>query len=397
MRVLYIASAIEAGSASGGSVHVSEVACGLAALGHSVLVLMRPPSLALAPRTLPCGAPLRTLPWPKEAALLGLPRISRIMSAFKPDVVIERYYNFAGAGLLVAHNRRIPALLEVNAPMIDPPGSLKSKLDRLLLGAMRRWAVRQGKWSAAIVTPLKSAVPTEIDRAMIHELSWGANVEQFDPLVRGRDAARVMALRAEVGLQPGLPVAVFLGSFRSWHGVGHFVEAARKLIASGSNLTFLAIGGGPEARHIEEVVASWNLPPRRVIFTGSQPHERVPDLLALADIGVAPFDLSAHEPLRTFGFYWSPLKIFEYMAMALPVVTIDVPPLNEIVRDRQEGLLYSPGDIEALAGRLQTLSGDSDLRARLGGQARQRVRAHYSWRVHCAALDLLLKEITHAS
>ena len=42
-------------------------------------------------------------------------------------------------------------------------------------------------------------------------------------------------------------------------------------------------------------------------------------VLAAADIGVAPFDVAAHRPL-SLGFFWSPLKIFEYMASGLPVV-----------------------------------------------------------------------------
>jgi hypothetical protein len=49
------------------------------------------------------------------------------------------------------------------------------------------------------------------------------------------------------------------------------------------------------------------------------PHDRCRPALAHADIGVAPFDPIKHAPLR-LGFYWSPLKIFEYMAVGLPVV-----------------------------------------------------------------------------
>ena len=45
MRVLYVASAIEAGSASGGWTHVTEVACGLRGLGHEVLVIAGAPSI----------------------------------------------------------------------------------------------------------------------------------------------------------------------------------------------------------------------------------------------------------------------------------------------------------------------------------------------------------------
>ena len=39
----------------------------------------------------------------------------------------------------------------------------------------------------------------------------------------------------------------------------------------------------------------------------------LPACLAAADIGVAPFDTAAHAPL-SLAFYWSPLKVFEYMA-----------------------------------------------------------------------------------
>jgi glycosyltransferase involved in cell wall biosynthesis len=119
-------------------------------------------------------------------------------------------------------------------------------------------------------------------------------------------------------------------------------------------------------------------------------------LLSLADIGVAPFDVASHTPLREFGFYWSPLKVFEYMAMALPVGTIDIPPLNEIVREGREGLLFPTGDIDRLASALARLSGDVGLRERLGGSARQRIVANYSWQAHCAALDGILRKIAHA-
>ena len=195
---------------------------------------------------------------------------------------------------------------------------------------MRWWAVRQAKWAAAIVTPLNTTIPPEVPRNKIHELAWGANVTRFDPQLRLTQRAELDSLAGHYKLDRSRPVAVFLGSFRAWHGVAGFVEAARRLIARGSNLSFLAIGGGPELTSLTDQSDAWGLPEARLVFTGPQPHDRVPLLLALGDIGVAPFDLSAHQPLRTFGFYWSPLKVFEYMAMGMPVVTVDIPPLNNI-------------------------------------------------------------------
>lgn len=396
MRVLYVASAIEAGGTSGGAIHVSEVACGLRQLGHDVHVIARADGKQ-APRKLDCGAPLHPTRWRKEMGLLAFPQLSRAVKAFKPDVVMERFYNFAGAGVLAAHHAQIPVLLEVNAPMTDPPGSLKSRLDRLALGSMRRWAVRQARWSDAIVTPLATTVPPEVPRSKIHELPWGANVEQFDPAIRVSHAEEIKRLAEELGIEQGVPVVVFLGSFRSWHGVGHFAEAARKLLAGGERVAFLAIGGGPELEPLRAQVEDWRLEPGRFIFAGAQPHDHVPLLLALADVGVAPFDIEAHAPLTTFGFYWSPLKVFEYMAMAVPVVTIDIPPLNDIIREGVDGELYRHGNIDALAGAIKRLLRDPELQKREGISGRERVIRHYSWQAHCRALDAIFKQITHAT
>jgi glycosyltransferase involved in cell wall biosynthesis len=238
-------------------------------------------------------------------------------------------------------------------------------------------------------------VPPEVPRERIHELPWGANVDRFDPRLREEHPERVAELRREIGLAADGPVAVFLGSFRHWHGVRHFALAARQLIDGGSELSFLAIGGGPELPALQDEVRGWSLPEGRLVFAGSRPHDEVPQMLAVGDIGVAPFDVAAHEPLREYGFYWSPLKVFEYMAMGLPVVTIDIPPLNEIVRHGREGFLYPTGDVDALAGALRELERDGERRRAMGRSARERVVERYSWRAHCVALDRILRGMVH--
>jgi glycosyltransferase involved in cell wall biosynthesis len=129
----------------------------------------------------------------------------------------------------------------------------------------------------------------------------------------------------------------------------------------------------------------------RLILAGQVDYSQVPIYLALADVGVAPFDTAAHPPLR-MGFYWSPLKVFEYMAMSLPVVTIDIAPLNEIVRAGQEGLLYREGDSEGLVRAIEKLVDEPELARRLGASARERVTARYSWQVHCEQLEAVLRE-----
>ena len=82
------------------------------------------------------------------------------------------------------------------------------------------------------------------------------------------------------------------------------------------------------------------------------------------------------------------------MAMGLPVITLDIPPLNTIIRPGEDGLLYDEGDLATLTAHLQSLAADPADRARMGRNARARVVAHYSWDAHCAQLERVLEEVT---
>jgi glycosyltransferase involved in cell wall biosynthesis len=377
MKLLYVASDQVVPGRTGGSVHVLEVARGLAARGHEVHAVVR--------RT--AGAPERDeqeqvrwhrvhwLPPHRLFRFRARPAVARIAAEVAPHVVIERYYNFGGEGIAVAAERRLPSLLEVNSPILDHPGSLKGALDALVLvrplRRYREWLCRQ---ASALVAPLPEIVP-EFARGKTETVTWGANVEAFGP---GRRSA---AVRAELGIPPRAVAVLFSGSFRPWHGVEVFEEAARRL-AGREDLFFLLAGGGRAAE-------GRGYRGRRL---GSLPYERMPDVVAAADVGVAPYDTSRLAQLR-LGFYWSPLKIFEYMASGLPTVTIPRFPLTEIVRDGCEGLHFREADPADLARTLTRLAEDAPLRGRLGAAGRERVVARYSWARHCEQLEGVLQRI----
>lgn len=394
MKFLYVASGIPVPGMLGGSTHTLEVAHGLAARGHSVHVVAcsKPGWHGFAPLLRPVssftnGFTLHQIDVPKAASLLAAPLIARLARAVQPDLVMERYYNFAGGGLLAARRLRLPTILEVNALVVDPPAVFKRRLDDAIGGPMRYWATTQCRMADRIVTPLHTTIPAEIPRKKIVELPWGAAVERFvlGGQIRDQDTSSLTS-------DPQLltPTVLFLGSFRAWHGVLDFMQAAVKLLQAGRKITFVLVGDGPERAAAEALAQQW---PEHFRFTGAVAYDDVPTLLSRATIGVAPFNTVPHPALRAAGFFWSPLKVYEYMAAGLPVVTTDIPPLNTIVRDTQEGLLYPEGNIAALANAIVRLIDAPDAARAMGKRAQERVTSHFSWAHHCAELERIAVEL----
>ena len=373
MKILYCAIDQVVPGTKGGSVHVRAVAEGLAALGHEVHVLVQRGA---------GGFPSGSVRWSEMAPPLGSARlrlvragrVAALARALRPDVVMERYFNFGGEGVRAAAACGALAVLEVNAPVIDYAGSPKRLLDRaLLVEPMRRWRDWQCRTADVIVSPSRAIVPAWVPNERVVEIEWGADTDRFRPGATG-------AVPFE--RTPGTVTAVFAGAFRAWHGAVHLVDAIRQLRERGvGNISAVFAGDGPEAPRVRRAADGL----AGVTFTGAVAHDAMPALLASADIGVAPFDVMAHAPLA-IAFYWSPLKVFEYMASGLPVVAPAIDGMTRIVQDGREGVLYDASDPRALAGALERLA-DGDLRRSLGAAARARAVAEFSWAGHCARLE----------
>ncbi|MCX6538942.1 MAG: glycosyltransferase family 4 protein [Acidobacteria bacterium] len=377
MKILYVALDQRVPGTTGGSVHVRSVADGLAALGHDVDVLTTPgdgpfPAGQVQWHAMSPPFGMRHLRGLRAAA------VARMAYRVGAEVVIERYHNFGGEGIRAADATDALAVLEVNAPVIDYPGSPKAWFDRLLVvEPMRRWREWQCRRADLVITPTAAIIPAFVPPDRIVEIEWGADTESFRPGAEGQ---------LPFTREPGAVLAVFAGAFRAWHGAINLVRAVRALRARGrSGLQAVLIGDGPEWPRVKEEAS--HVP--GITLTGAVPHDQMPACLAAADIGVAPFDLEAHPPLQ-LAFYWSPLKVFEYMAAGLPVVAPAIPRLASIVRSHQEGLLYNPREPGGLAEALGRLVDDAALRRTLGAAARERVATSFSWKAHCTRLDKAL-------
>ena len=111
------------------------------------------------------------------------------------------------------------------------------------------------------------------------------------------------------------------------------------------------------------------------VFSGPVAPAAVPGLLTEFDAAAAPYppDGPGQDD------YFSPLKVFEYMAAGLPVIASAVGQIPSIIQDGRTGILVPPGDPAALADALLRLGQDPNLRERLGLEARNDAVQRFSW------------------
>jgi glycosyltransferase involved in cell wall biosynthesis len=147
------------------------------------------------------------------------------------------------------------------------------------------------------------------------------------------------------------PVVTYLGQLHPHKGLDVLFEAA----VLAPRLHFRIIGGGKWQPHWERVAQEKGVS-ERMTFVGHVPKAEVPAQLAKARVGVLPLlDCFYNRHLT------SPVKIMDYFAAGLPVVTVDAPVTSEMVEHEKTGLLTPFEDPPALAQALERMCFSSDL------------------------------------
>ena len=285
-----------------------------------------------------------------------------------PDFIYQRYARFSWAGVVAANRVQRPLFLEYNGSEVwvgrhwDHVGSLDllERYEKLNLRAAARIFVVSD-------VERKNLEDRGVPAAKIVVNPNGVDTELFRPGIGGAE------VRRELGIGDWEIVAGFVGTFGPWHGVVQLADAI-KLIPANLPLRFVLVGSGSLHGEVERLLQS-DAESRRVIFTGTIPHERVPSLLDACDILVSP-----HIPLADgSNFFGSPTKIFEYMAMGKGIVASRLGQIGEVLANNETALLTEPANVPELARAIVNLAESRDLRERLGARAREVAVQQHTW------------------
>ena len=393
MRVAYVCTdpGVPVFGTKGSSVHVQAILTQLVDRGHQVHVVAAraggEPSGALSDvsvHQLPKAGGTGTKDHAdrERAARDGDAEVARILDRldadFQIDLLYERYALWSDHATRWASSRGVPCVLEVNAPL-----PLEQARHRVLVDSAGADAVAKSACGAADVVVCVSDAVSDWVRSLhvagpdaVHTVPNGVDTRRFTP-----HAVRPAPDTFTLG---------FVGTLKPWHGVDDLVRAFHLLHRHDPSYRLLLVGDGPGRAAVERLVTDLGLADA-VELTGAVDPTLVPDLLGRMDVAVAPYP-------RLDDFYFSPLKIYEYLAAGVPVVASDAGNLPDLLAgpDGPLGLTYPAGSVDDLAAFVALLRAEPDLRADLARRARAEAVGSHDWsQVLAHVLDLL--EVRHGA
>jgi glycosyltransferase involved in cell wall biosynthesis len=167
-------------------------------------------------------------------------------------------------------------------------------------------------------------------------------------------------------------LCAYLGVMGPQDGVDLALRAAAAIVRSGrDDVHFVFVGSGDSYYELVSLAGDLGIA-ERVTFTGRVPDETVFEVLSTADVGLSPDPLNPLNDVSTMN------KTMEYMAFELPVVAFD---LKETRVSAGPAAVYAPpNDTDAFAEAILELLDDSERRAEMGREGRDRVERDLAWR-----------------
>ena len=303
--------------------------------------------------------------------LMNIPyfiRVHKIAKVYKPDIIVSRIERCLFSDLLLAKLKNIPYVFEADCPAIYEALQFQQEYKRYKhIGRLiEKSHTRLADAVVVVSNNLKKYFNVYDGRpGRIEVVTNGADPDRFSLAISGNEIV------AHYGLEKKVVIG-FIGSFSAWHGVKNLTSLIQEITAEFSDVTFLLVGsGGDKMPEMRAFVEKNNLQ-KNVVLTGHVEYDNMPNYIAAMDVVLAPY------PDLPF-FYYSPVKMYEYMALGKPIVTTRIGQIAEVLSDGNNAALCEPGDTDGMIERVRALVRNSKLRKSLGLAARDTVVQNYTW------------------
>lgn len=193
-------------------------------------------------------------------------------------------------------------------------------------------------------------------------------------LERYRDSASQKDIRKQLGLPLDKKIVCYAGNIYEGRGIEELIEVAHRL----SETLFLIVGGLDEdVNRYKRIAESKGL--KNFSLIGFVPHTEVPSYLKASDVLVMPYTtkMTIKGGAKAKDFT-SPIKLFEYMAAARPIVATSISSVKEVLEDGVNSVLVEPDSADSLYEGIKKVLDDGELAKKISKKARADIK-HYTW------------------
>lgn len=331
MKIAYLTNIVTNSRDAGGNVHASQVASGLLQRGHELYTNLERES----------GGFIKL----KGTEFFGK---GKAIEAFY--IRIHGDPGNDGLTLYRTANRKAPCIWEINGPLEEmrTRGTVESLLKKY--NAVRK--ALGGMVDAAI------CVSSEMEQYARSFLG----IKRTFVLPNGSDVRLFSPERREQGLyEAGKFKVIWTGSAEyAWQGLHIVREVAERLRRRDEDILFLVTAEGDSTGNLR--------------YLGRIPYVQMPRYIASADAG-----LCIYEDIRFYEkFYFSPLKLYDYMACGLPVIGNDVGQIKQVIEENGNGLL-TDNAVDSVIDKIVFLKSNRRLALEMGARGRTAATEKYNW------------------
>lgn len=172
---------------------------------------------------------------------------------------------------------------------------------------------------------------------------------------------------------------------------GRGVEVIEAMADKRPDVLFLVFGGNES-----DVAARRQANTRpNLHYMGHVPHPIAQEAMRSMDVLLMPYQksvsigIAGHDTAQ----WMSPIKMFEYMASGVPIISSDLPVLREVLEEGRNAFLVSPNDPQAWVGAVDRLAREPGLAAQVGATAHADYQKRHTWSVRACHLLEAAKEL----
>jgi glycosyltransferase involved in cell wall biosynthesis len=269
-------------------------------------------------------------------------------------------------------------ILDVRTPLVED--ALTSNIDRFNYYFTMIFA----KWFLHGVTVITKGLKKDL-QALIGKNKpvavWGSGVnpEIFDPSTAKSN------LRYNLGLEERF-IFFYHGTLTATRGIPELISAIIKLSVEYPGVALVLLGDGPSVRELKKI-AHKSGSMDKVYFLGIVNNTDVPEYISIADVGVIPLPPERHWQVS------SPLKLFEYMAMQLPIVVSDIEAHRDVLGEAPFAVYTKEVSTKELYETLKSCIVNISYLKNHAGLAREMVIDRHTWFKNAEVLSKFLISI----